>query len=467
MTVRINHTHETTPTQAPSAPGPSGHFLLGNLREIRKSPLDTLLAWQREYGDVVRYRLGWRTFHTVSHPDLAREVLVQGQHIFGRPSQDSPPRGLRLVLGQGLLGSSGDFWLRQRRMMQPIFHRRRIATMAEQMTAAGERMLARWAHYAPDEPVDIAKEMMAVTLDIITQTMFSSNLMGQVDEIGEALTVALRFALRNLETPWPLPLSWPTPANRQFKQATKTLHKIINSLIEKRRASGERHDDLLDMLLHAQDEETGERMDDQQLLDELITIFAAGHETTANALTWTWYLLAQHPDILQRMRAELKQGLGGRTPNVADLPNLPYTKQVLQEAMRLYPPAPLLLQLAHSDATINGYHVPEKTLVVVSIYNIHRHPDFWPEPNKFDPERFRPENSQTRHRLAYMPFGAGQHLCIGKHFALMEGHLLLAQVAQKHDLRLLPGHRVEKEMAISLRPRYGLPMTCHPLSNDD
>ncbi|MGB0384791.1 MAG: cytochrome P450 [Ardenticatenaceae bacterium] len=457
----VNYGHQSKPFRAP---GPRGHFLLGSFSELKKEPVGSLLAWQREYGDVVRYRIGPRTLHAISHPQLVRDVFIEGKQIFHRRPQDRAPRGLRLVVGKGLLGSSGAFWLQQRRMIQPIFHRRRIATMAEKMTDAGERMLAGWAHYAPDEPVDIAKQMMGVTLDIICQTMFGANVMGRADEIERALRVLLRFAFHSIQTPFFLPLSWPTPRNREFKRAKNTLDEIIYGMINQRRASGERHDDLLDMLLYTRDEETGEGMDDEQVRDEVITIFGAGHETTANALTWTWYLLAQHPDISQQMRAEVSQVLAGRTPTLADLPNLPYTKQIVQEAMRLYPPAPIVARFVREDTTLNGYHVPANSIALVSIYNVHRHPDFWPEPEKFDPQRFAPEKSKGRHRQAYMPFGAGQHLCIGNHFALMEAHLLLAQMAQNYDLRLVPGHAIEKEVAITLRPRHGLLMTLHQVT---
>lgn len=446
------------------APSPSGHFLLGNVRALRQDILGTFSTWRAEYGDIVRYRIASRHQHLISHPEFVREVFVQGRQTFDRPGEDLPPRGLRLVINTGLLGAEGPFWLRQRRMMQPIFHRRRIGKMAQAMTDCGEEMLARWATYDPNQPIDLNKEMMAVTLDIISQTMFSAKVMGHVDKVEKALQIVLRFAFDSIQMPLFIPLALPTPRNREFKRALDTLDQIIYGIIQQRRASTEEHDDLLAMLLEARDEESGEGMDDAQLRHEVLTIFGAGHETTANALTWTWYLLAQHPEILQRLQTELKETLAGRTPTLKDLRNLPYCKQVLEEAMRLYPPAPILARRVREDTTLNGYDIPSNSFVVASIYNIHRHPDFWPEPEKFDPERFTPENSQTRHRYAYMPFGAGQHLCIGNQFALMEGQLLLAQMAQKYELRLLPEHVIEKEVAITLRPRNGMKMTLHPVN---
>jgi len=446
------------------APSPPGHFLLGNVRALRQDLLGTFSTWRAEYGDLVRYRVGSRRQHLISHPELVREVFVHGRQTYDRPGQDTPPRGLRLVINTGLLGTNGAFWLRQRRMMQPIFHRRRIAKMAQTMTDCGEEMLARWANYAPNQPIDLAKEMMAVTLDIISQTMFGAKVMGHMDKVEQALRIVLRFAFDSMQKPFFIPLAWPTARNREFKRAIKSLDEVIYGIIEQRRASTEEHDDLLAMLLEARDEESGEGMEDKQLRHEVLTIFGAGHETTANALTWTWYLLAQHPDILQRLQNELKEVLAGRTPTVKDLRNLPYCKQVLEEAMRLYPPAPILARRVREETTLNGYNIPSNSIMVASIYNIHRHPYFWSEPEKFDPERFAPENRQERHRYAYMPFGAGQHLCIGNQFALMEGQLLLAQMAQKYELRLLPEHVIEKEVAITLRPRYGMKMTLHPVN---
>ena len=446
------------------APGPPGHFLLGNVRELKQDLLGTFSTWRKEYGDIVRYRVASRQQHLITHPELVREVFVHGRQIFDRPGQDEPLRGLRLVINTGLLGANGTFWLRQRRMMQPIFHRRRIAKMAQAMTDCGEQMLARWATYDPTQPIDLSKEMMAVTLDIISQTMFGAEVMEHVDEVEKALQIALRFAFDSIQKALFVPLRWPTPRNREFKQALKTLDEIVYRIIAQRRASRGEHDDLLAMLLEARDEESGEGMDDKQLRHEVLTIFGAGHETTANALTWTWYLLAQHPKILQRLQNELKEVLAGRTPTLKDLRNLPYCKQVLEEAMRLYPPAPILGRYVRQSTALNGYHIPSNSVVVTSIYNVHRHPDFWSEPEKFDPGRFAPEKKQEHHRYAYMPFGAGQHLCIGNQFALMEGQLLLAQMAQKYELRLVPEHAIEKEVAITLRPRYGMKMTLHPIN---
>ncbi len=446
------------------APRPPGHWLLGHIPAFRKDILGTVAQATAKYGDVVRFRLGPLIVHLVAHPDLAQEVLVQHKHNFPTISSIDKPRGLQLLLGQGLL-TNGDHesWLSQRRMMQPMFHRQRIATMVTKMTTAGERLLNRWQQrYPPGTTVNVAEEMMRVTLDIINQTMFSTDVMDHAGEVGEALTVGIRFSFRQNQNPLSLPLSWPTPENQQFKAARATLDRVIYGIIAARRASGESHGDLLDMLLEARDEDTGAAMSDQQLRDEVLTIFGAGHETTANALAWTWYLLAQNPRAAQLLRAELDQVLNGRVPTMADLPNLPYTQAVFDEAMRLYPPAPLLLRNVTQDTTLGGYHVPAQSRLMISIYSIHRHPDFWEQPTTFMPERFLPDQKQGRHRMAYMPFGGGPHMCIGNNFALIEGQLLLALIAQRYDLQLVAERPVEPEVAITMRPRTGLWMRLQP-----
>ena len=452
MRVKINRDQRIPNSQAPT---PRGHVLLGNLVALRREPFGTLTNWHKTYGDIVRFYLGWQVGHVLCHPEMAHQVLIQHQSAFGKVSLNGQVSALQLILGNGLLISDGAFWRRQRRMMQPSFHRHQIASMTEKITEAGERLLTRWAAYEPDKPIDVAHEMLDVTLDVISRSIFSRNIMGRFDYLESSLTILGRFAFEDTLKPWRLPFSWPP---RGPKRALKRINKTIYMLIEERRASGKRYDDLLDMLLEVRDKETGQGMSDKEVRDEISTIFAAGHDTIAQALTWSWYLLARHPHVQQQMRAELNQVLGGRTPTLADLPNLSYTKQVLEEAMRLYPPTPFLFRFVKQESTINGFHVPASSQLALSIYHIHRHSDFWTEPELFDPDRFTLANRQEQHRLAYMPFGGGQRLCIGKHLALIEGQLLLAMIAQKYELRLLPGHKLELEMTTTLQPRGGLKM---------
>ncbi len=459
------------------APGPQKRPTLQQLRELRKNLIDALYNSWRLNGDLVRFTVAGRVLHLASTPELAEEVLVKHKDTFVKIHQpDGRPVGLQLAVGFGLLTNGDhDSWLSQRRMMQPMFHRKSIAGMAAQMTAAGERLLQRWTQYtATDAPLDISGEMMRLTLDVVNRTMFSSDVLASADRVGPAVTELLHFTFMRQRQGINLPLWLPLPQHRRFHHALATLDGLLYGLIdarrEERRQSTERHGDLLDMLLDARDDASGEGMTDKQLRDEVATIFGAGHETTANALTWTWYLLALHPAVRERLWAEVDTVLQGRTPTMDDLPNLPYTQAVFEEALRLYPPAPIVPRQTTHAAVLGGCAIPAHTRVIVSIYNIQRHPAYWEQPDAFMPERFLPGYTPPaelrQHKLAYMPFGAGPRMCIGNNFAMIEGQLLLAQLAARYDLRLAQdaaqAARVEKEFAITMRPRGGMAMTLHP-----
>jgi cytochrome P450 len=442
------------------APGPRGDWLIGNVREIRRDVLEAFSRGFADYGDIVRFQLGPRTMHMLAHPELAQEVLVERTNDFAKLAQN---QGLGLVLGNGLVTNGDhDSWLVQRRMMQPMFHRQRLAAMGDKMVAAGERMIQRWRARPAGQSVDIAEEMMQVTLDIITQTMFSADVLDTAGSVGPAIGFTTHFVTQRLQSSIRLPLNWPVPSHRAFRRANENLNQVVYRIIEQRRKEGTSYGDLLDMLLEARDADTGEGMSDTQLRDEVLTIFAAGHETTANALAWAWYALAQQPEVLGKLQAELDSVLQGRTPTVADLPNLPYTQQVFNEVLRLHPSVPAVLRRVPTITQLRGYTLPADSLIFISIYNIHRHPMFWPDPLTFNPERWAGDGAKRQHRLAFMPFGAGPRLCIGNNLALMEGQLLLAMVAQYADLRLVANQRVTPEVAVTMRPKHGLQMTIHP-----
>ena len=461
-----------TPGEAQRAPGPRGRFLVGNLRDFRGDRLiDTMEQARAKYGDVVRFRVGPRTVHLVSHPDLTQEVLVKEKETFFKIQEGIDRKiGLGLVLGEGLLTNRDhNSWFVRRRMLQPVFHRRRIATMVDEMVAAGRKMLSRWEElYPPESVFDVREEMMRATLDVINRTMFGADVTEEAARVGTAMTVLTRYAFAQAGNPFSVPPWAPTRRNREFHRALETLDSVVMGLIRARQAardSGERpRGDLLDMLLDAEDAETGERMTDQEVLDEVKTVFAAGHETTANALSWTWFLLCRYPEAGEKLKAELNTVLDGRQPTSADIPNLRYTRQVFEEALRLYPPVPALVRRAVRPATLGGCEIPVDSRVLISIYNIQRHPEFWEGPTRFEPERFSPERRSPRHDLAYIPFGAGQHKCIGNSLALMEGPLLLAMIAQCYELELVPGRLVEREVAITMRPKEGLYVTLRPRS---
>jgi cytochrome P450 len=446
-------------TSAPFEIGhvPSGRWFVGHLWEFKQHPLATMAAWHREYGDLVHFQLGTRSCYLISHPDLAEEALLHKPDDFGKIYDPNKPTGLGLVLGNGLLTSDGPVWKKNRRLIQPVFHRQRVTAMADEMVAAGKELLQRWENLDA-QPVDVAVEMMKVTLDVITRTMFSASLLHEVGHLAPALDTLLRYAFRSFHNPFRLPLWVPTPGNRAFQEAKASVDRLIYGLISERRQGRDRHNDLLDHLLNAVDEDTGSGLSDDQLRDELLTIAAAGHETTANALSWTWYLLAAHHDVRARLYDELAHILHSRTPVIEDVSRLVYTRAVFEEALRLYPPAPALQRKALRDTSLGGCPINAGSLVIIALWNIHRHPDFWTEPDTFQPERFDAAADATVHRLAWMPFGAGHRTCIGTHFAMMEGPLLLALIAQRYELDLAPYCDVEPEVAVTVRPKHGLKM---------
>ncbi len=442
------------------APTAKGGFLLGNLRQFQRDFLGALSKGFDEHGDIVCFRLGSRVIHAIRHPELAHEVLVSRHRDFHKLRRN---QGLGLILGKGLVSNDDhESWLVQRRMMQPIFHRQRIAALCGEMTAAGDHLLARFEEYAATgQSVNLTAEMMRVTLEIITRTMFGEDVSGEAGKVGEATNFLSHFVSNRLRTALPLPLSIPTPQNRAFHQSSKMLDEIIYGIIRRRQTSGEKRSDLLGMLLEARDDETGARMSERQIRDEVLTIFAAGHETTANALSWTWYLLGKHTEAMKTLQQEVDTVLEGRTPELTDIPNLKYVSQVFHESLRLYPPVPMMPRRVEGETSLHGYHIPANSLVFTSIYHIQRHPDLWREPARFDPDRWLPEHARREHQLAFMPFGAGQRLCIGNHMALMEGTLLLAQIAARFEPRLVSPDAVRPDVGVTMTPKNGLPVTIH------
>ena len=447
---------------APAGPAPQAPGLpaLGNIVAFRRDILAAMRDGWELCGDLTRYRLGPLTVYGVSSPELAAEVLTNTA-VYGKLGPDNP---LRLVLGDGLLTSSDhNSWMRNRRMMQPVYTKQSIATMFDTMVTCTEEMLTQLAAaQRSGDAIDLHKQMMRVTLDIVSRCMFGTSAADTIDAIGpHAVDIAINYAFQRLQNPFSPPPRWPTPGNRRFQQVMAGLDEMIYRLIRERRRSGPGRQDLLDMLLEMSDSDTGEKMTDRELRDEIITTFAAGHETTAITLTWTFYLLSQHPEILRRVQSEVDGALGGRTPTLADLAAMPYTLQVFEESMRLYPSAPIVPRLTTRESTLGGYRVLAGSRVLVNLYNIGRHAEHWPEPERFDPLRFDPQRRKSQHRFAYIPFGAGPHLCIGKHFALMEAHLLLAAMVQKYEFRHVPSHPVVNHATITLRPKYGMVMTMH------
>lgn len=437
--------------------GPRGYPILGVLPQAWQNPLQFLLGAARQYGDVVYLRLGFQRVYLISHPDHVKHVLQDNYRNYRKPTRVDKVKAL---FGEGVTVSEGDLWRRQRCLLEPAFHPQRIAALATVMTDETAAMLKRWCVFAErGQPLDIAAEMMRLTQGIAVKTLFSTDLGEEAEAIRDALTIALEHINRRAWAFIDLPGWLPTPRNRRFWRALRTLDKVVYRMIDERRHSEKDTGDLLSLLLQARDEETGEGMSDAEVRDQVMTLFIAGHEPTANALAWTWYLLSKHPGVERQLHAELMTVLGERIPTSQDLPHLAYTRMVIEEAMRLYPPTWLTARTPMEDDEIGGHHIPVNSVLLLSPYVTHRHPTFWENPEGFDPERFTPERSAGRPRYAYFPFGGGPRMCMGKGFALMEAQLIVAMVAETYRLHLVPGHPVEPQSSIALRPRHGVLMT--------
>ena len=439
-------------------PGPRYHTPFGFYADLRRDPIQFHLN-AAKFGDVVCIRTGLGSLYFVTHPDHIKHILQDNNQNYGRSRFY---RMMKPALGEGLLLSEGAFWRRQRRLAQPAFYRQRIATFATLMTDAAAQLLERWQPAATNgQPLEIAAEMDHLTLMITNKALFSGELDIDVAERERSAMVFREHFEHRFEHPFTLPESIPTPRNRRFRKVLRENDEFVYGLIDERRRSGHDTGDLLSMLLHARDEETGEGMSDKQLRDEVTTFLGAGSETTAMGLAWTWYLLSTHPEVDRRLRGELAAVLGGRAPTAEDLPKLQYTRMVIEEALRIYPPIWAFSRNAIADDEIAGYRIPSNSFVTMSPYVTHRDPAFWENPEGFDPERFAVDRTASRPRFAYFPFGGGPRLCIGAEFALMEMQLVVATVAQRYRLHLVPGHPVERYAMFSLRPRHGILMTLH------
>lgn len=426
--------------------------------------LDAMMQASLRLGHVVRYELPWVTAHMFTHPDQIEEVLVTRNRLF-----DKRTRGydkLREFLGEGLLTSDGEFWLRQRRIAAPAFHKKRVDGFAHTMARATEEMLARWdAERSTRASWDVSVEMMRLTLRIASLTLLSTDTerdgRSLADSVGSAVTVLVHEANDRIHELVSIPETWPTRRNRTTLRAREVLDDTVLRIIDERRrlvARGERGpDDLLQMFLEATDAETGERMSDSQLRDEVMTMFLAGHETTANALTWSLYLLGKAPHVARALRDEARAVLEDRLPSAEDVPRLELARRVFAESLRLYPPVWIVGRRAVIDVELGGYRLPADSLVFLVPWVTHRHPDFWRDPEGFDPDRFAPERrDEQRYKHQYLPFIAGPRMCIGAGFAQFEGVLVLAQIARRFHVALVPGQHVEPEPVITLRPRNGV-----------
>jgi len=444
---------QAKPISSRYPPGPRRTIPLAGLLAYRRGPLPFFQNLAQQYGDISYFRLGPQPAYFFNHPDYIKEILITNNQSF--------MKGLALqrakrLLGEGLLTSEGEFHRRQRRLAQPAFHRQQIASYAGVMTDFAARTAERWRD---GETLDISQEMMRLTLAIVGKTLFDAEVESDAREVGEAMTIVMDL-FNTITSPFfELFQKLPLPQLRRFDTARARLDSIIYRLIEERRRSSEDRGDLLSMLLMARDlEGDGGQMSDMQLRDEALTIFLAGHETTANAMTWTWYLLSQHPEAEKKLHEEIDRVLGNRLPTFADVAELKYTEMVLAESMRLYPPAWALGRLALHDLEIAGYTIPKKSLVLMSQYVMHRDPRYFPDPLRFEPDRWQPAAREARPPFSYFPFGGGPRRCIGEGFAWMEEVLLLSTLARQWQMRLLPHHPVALKPVITLRPKHGMRM---------
>jgi cytochrome P450 len=440
-----------------ATPGPKPAPILGNILDMRQGEVfETLLEFHKTYGDIVRLELPKNKFvYSIANPESIQHVMQMNNQNYtkGERIKIASP-----LIGNGLFASEGDFWRRQRRMMQPAFHRKQIDLLAGEMVKSIQSVLDKWETNAESGlPLNMQHEMMELTMDVVTRTLFTSSLdPEEVAELGEQITFLLEVVTDRGQAIFPIGEKIPTARNRRFDDGVAAIDKIIYRLIEERRQSQVKGSDLLSMLLDARDEDTGEGMDDKQLRDELVTMFLAGHETTAIALCWTIALLSLHPTVRRVLQVEVDRVLAGRIPDASDYSDLPYTNAVISEAMRLYPPLPITIRQAREDDLLDGYLIKANSGVFINIYSAHHNPDVWDNPEGFDPERFLPERINEVPRFAYLPFGGGPRQCIGNNFALMEAVLALSMITQRYELNLVPGTDLEPYMPGTLRPRGGV-----------
>lgn len=436
---------------------PAENLIAQNMFSFARNPLTFFETSRQKCGDVYQFNITPFLKRLVfCRPEYAKHLLIDNAKNYAK---SFAYHFLKRALGNGLVTSEGDFWLRQRRIAQPAFHRERLTALVQTMTDSIHELLLRMENYQTQgKAFEVADEMIRLTSDIAAKALFSSDISDFKDKIIDCIN-NLNLSIANMiKSPFSRLISWlPTPNNLFFNKNQKEFNKIIYHLIENRRnAKSERYNDLLQMLLEAKDEETGAYMNDVQLRDEVITLFAAGSETSSNALAWAIFLLATNPEKKEKLKQEIKEVLKSATPQFADIQKLTYTNQVIQETLRLYPPAWIVGRQAKEKDEIDGYFIAKNTQIVLPIWVIHRHPDLWENPQSFQPERFESELVKKRHKFAHFPFGGGPRFCIGNSFAMMEMTLALSMIFQKFDFELVDKQEITEEPMITLKPKYGI-----------
>ncbi|MDG4829918.1 cytochrome P450 [Solwaraspora sp. WMMD1047] len=435
-------------------PGPRGNAMLGKLREVNNDRLGLMTSVAAEYGDAVRLTMGPKSLYFFNHPETAKYVLADNHTNYHK--------GIGLIharraLGDGLLTSEGALWRKQRKVIQPVFQRERIARSAGVIAEEADRLVGQLRTRLDGEPFDVVHEMTGLTLGVLGRTLLDADLSG-FDSIGSSFEAVQDQAMFEMVSLSMVPTWVPLPRQVRFRRARRDLQRIVDQLVEQRVARGTDGEDVLSRLINSTSQESDPQVRQARMRDELVTLLLAGHETTASTLGWSFYLLDRHPEVFERLRAEAIEVLGDRLPVYQDLHRLTYTAAVVEEVMRLYPPVWILPRRAVADDEVGGYHVPAGADVLICAYTLHRHPAFWPEPDRFDPERFGTGRTE-RSRYAYIPFGAGPRFCVGNNLGMMEAVFVLAMVAREFRLAKVPGYPVVAEPMLSLRIRGGLPMT--------
>jgi enediyne biosynthesis protein E7 len=441
-----------------SIPGPKGKPVIGSLPEFRKSMVQALMDGWRDYGDVVRYR-GPISLISIAHPDHVQYILRDNAANYHHA--DFEIKKLQPTFRNGLVTSQGEFWARQRKMMQPTFHRERVDSFVSMMADTTAETLEQWQHLQDgNRLVDMRIEMQRLTLRILTNAVFSSDWADEAEKIIEAVTIANEYTNKRLLSPVDPPEWAPLPSVKEFNRVRQMVDDLVYGLIADRRQSQPK-DDILSLLLDARDDE-GRGMSDLELHDELISLIFAGHETVSVCLTWTWYHLSKDPSCAQKVRDEVDELLGDRAPTREEVRQMQYIWQVLQEALRMYPPIWVIPRTPLQEDVIDGYRLEPGAMLFISPYVVHRHSSFYDNPESFDPERIAPENTSSWHRYQYIPFGGGPRKCIGHEFAMLEMTIIVAMVTQRFRLDLLPGHPVYPKPMVTLRPAHGMPMIISP-----
>ncbi|HYP39992.1 MAG TPA: cytochrome P450 [Chloroflexia bacterium] len=439
--------------------GPQGYPVLGVIPKLISNPFHYMVSVAQHYGGVTRLNIGPARVYLVSHPDHVRHILVNNAANYWK---GPILRGVKLIIGDGLFASDGDLWKRQRRLLSPTFSHQRLRGMVTVMTDVISEHMARWRGTSErGEVVDLLEEMVPININILLKTIFGTSISYTEARAVRAASDVIFNHSEKLVFSFFMPMSIPRPGHRRFRKALAVVDAVVERVIAERRHNLEDTGDVLSTLLLVRDE-SGEAMDDQQIRDEVMSIFMAGYESTAAALAWAWYLLSQHPVAEEKLLAELAEVLDGRTPTFEDLPKLKYTRMVVDETLRLYPPFPTFFRTSYGSDRLGDYYLPPNAAIILSPYVTHRNPQYWEDPDRFDPERFTPERVAERQSHAYYPFGMGQRLCIGSSLSVIEQQLILAMVAQQYHRRLTPGYVLEPHYDIALRPRYGVPMLLMP-----